>query len=254
MSQEHTSATFNRLTEIDAEAPTLIEGLPGHGLVAAIAVDMITRQLELELHGNIVSDEFPMVTSFQDGRVRDLVRIYAGDDPPVMTLQSDVALPGRAFTAISQCILEELAQEFERAIFLAGAPAETEDEIGDVFGVATSDTVESQLREADITLSAGTGLIGGITGALLSECYHAGVPAGVLVVKANPFLPDPAAARSVIENALEPLVRFDIDTTELEEQADEIRTQMEQIARYYRQMAEGLQPELEEPTGPNMYQ
>ncbi|QLG61857.1 proteasome assembly chaperone family protein [Halorarum salinum] len=254
MSQEPPSATFDRLTELEAEAPTLIEGLPGHGLVAAIATDMITRQLDLGHHGNVVSDDFPPVTSFQDGRVRELVRVYARDEPPVMTLQSDVALPGRAARALGRCILEDLAPEFDRAIFLAGSPAGTEEQVGDVFGVATTDAIESQLRGADIAPAEGSGLIGGITGALVSECYHADVPAAVLVVKANPYLPDPVAARSVIENALEPLVRFDIDTTELEEQADQIRTQMEQIARHYRQMAEAGRPELEEPTGPNMYQ
>jgi uncharacterized protein len=253
MSHEQSAVTFERLTEITAETPTLIEGLPGHGLVASIAVDQITRQLELDHHGNIVSDDFPPVTSFKDGRVRDPVRVYARDDPPVMTLQSDVELPGGSLDALSQCILEDLTEEFERAIFLAGAPAESDEEIGDVFGVATSDAIETQLREADIELGGGRGLIGGITGALVRACYHADVPAAVLVVKANPYLPDPAAARAVIEDALEPLVHFDIDTRELEEQADQIREQMDQIARRYQQMLEAS-AEPDEPVGPTMYQ
>lgn len=254
MSRENPSVTFDRLTELETEAPTLIEGLPGHGLVAAIATDMITRQLQLKHHGNVISEEFPPITSFDNGRVRDIVRVYARDEPSVMTLQSDVALPGTSFDALSQCILEDLAQEFERAIFLAGAPAETEDEIGDVYGVATSDAVEAQLREANIEPAEGPGLIGGVTGALVTACYHADVPAAVLVVRANPYLPDPAAARAVIENALKPLVHFDIDTTELEEQADQIRTRLEQIAQYYRQMPGARQPEAEEVEGPMMYQ
>jgi len=138
-------------------------------------------------------------------------------------------------------------------IFLAGAPAESEDRIGDVFGVATSDAVEAQLHDADIEPGEDVGLIGGITGALVNACYHADVPAAVLVVKANPYLPDPAAARSVIEDALEPLLDFDIDTTELEEQADQIRTRMEQIAQRYEQMLKAQQ-EPDEPMGPTMYQ
>jgi uncharacterized protein len=254
MPRQNPSVTFDRLTEFDADAPTLIEGLPGHGLVAAIAVDQITTQLQLEHHGNIVSEDFPPVTSFAHGRVRDPVRVYARDDPPVMTLQSDVALPGRSLDALSHCILNDLTREFDRAIFLAGAPAESDDEVGDVFGVATSDAVEAQLREAGIDPGEGLGLIGGITGALVTACYHADVPAAVLVVKANPYLPDPAAARSVIEDALEPLVDFDVDTTELEEQADQIRNQMEQIARRYREVLEGAQREAVEPAGPTMYQ
>ena len=255
MPQDRPSVTFERLTELHADGPTLIEGLPGHGLVAAIAVDQITRQLGLEHHGNIISEEFPLVASFKDGRVRDTVRVYARDDPPVMTLQSDLALPGRAFKPLSECILTDLTQELERAIFLAGAPAASKDQLGDVFGVATSDAVEEQLRAAGIELGEGVGLVGGITGALVKACYHADVPAAVLVVKANPYLPDPDAARSVIENALEPLVEFDIDTTELEEQADRIKTQMEQVAQRYQQMLEAQQQqEHPEPTGPTMYQ
>lgn len=254
MSTENPSATFDRLTDIEANAPTLIEGLPGHGLVAAIAVDQITNQLDLEHHGNIVSEDFPPVTSFKDGRVRDAVRVYARDEPAVMTLQSDVALPGHSFDALSQCILRDLTPEFERAVFLVGAPAQSESEVGDVFGVATSDAVEAQLREAGIEPGEGFGLIGGITGALVTACYHADVPAAVLVVKANPYLPDPTAARAVIENALEPLVDFDIDTTELEEQADQIRSQMEQIAQRYQQLAEEEMRGPAEPTGPTMYQ
>ena len=253
MSRESPSVTFDRVSEINGDAPTLIEGLPGHGLVAAITVDVITRQLALEHHGNIVSEDFPPVTSFKDGRVRDLVRVYARDDPAVMTLQSDVALPGQAFKALSRCILDDLAQEFERAVFLAGAPAESEDQIGNVVGVGTTATIESQLRDAGIQPADGPGLIGGITGALVSKCHHADVPAAVLVVKANPYLPDPAAARSVIETALEPLVDFDIDTEELLDQADDIQRQKEQIARRFKQLQQQQGQQRQAPS-PSMYQ
>ncbi|WP_256301061.1 proteasome assembly chaperone family protein [Haloarchaeobius salinus] len=255
MPQHTPTATFQQFTDVATDEPYLIEGLPGHGLVAAIATDLVTRQLELEHHGSIVSDEFPSVAPFTEGRVQDLVRVYAGADPPVMTLQSAVALPGRAFGPLADCVLEDLAVEFDRAIFLTGAPAENEENIGEVFGVATTDEVEAELREADIPIADGFGLIGGITGALVSACHRADVPASVLVVKANPYLPDPAAAESVIENALEPLVDFDIDTTELAEQADEIRTQMEEVSRHYQQMmaSEGQEPP-DEPTGPTMFQ
>ncbi len=253
MSEASPTARFDRLTELETAAPpTLIEGLPGHGLVASIAVDQITKQLDLSHHGNIVSEAFPPVTSFRDGRVRDLVRVYAGA-PAVMTLQADVPLPDSAFEALGSCVLEELAGEFERAIFLAGAPAQAEAQIGDVTGVATTDAVEADLEAAGIELADGTGVIGGVTGALVAACHRADVPAAVLVVKAHPYVPDPSAARSVIETALEPLVEFDIDTTELAEQADRIQNQLQQMAQQYQQMSEeGETPAA--PTGPSMYQ
>jgi uncharacterized protein len=79
-------ATYEQLSDLRASTPTLVEGLPGIGLVASIAVDLITRQLGLEHHGNVVSEDFPPAVTFQDGLVHDLVRVYAGVDPDVLTL------------------------------------------------------------------------------------------------------------------------------------------------------------------------
>jgi uncharacterized protein len=235
---DDTPVTFDRLTDIAAESPTLIEGFPGFGLVAAIAVDQITTQLDLDHHGNIVSEAFPPVLSHRDGRARDLVRVYAGSDHDVMTLQSDLALPASAFEPLSRCVHEDLAAQFDRAIFLAGAPAQSEDDVGTVRAIATTEELEADLRDSGIEFAEGAGLVGGITGALASDCYHHDVPAAVLVVHADPYLPDPGAARSVIEDALEPLVDFDIDTSELEAQSNRIQQQMQQLAEQYRQTVE----------------
>ncbi|MFB6266849.1 MAG: proteasome assembly chaperone family protein [Halodesulfurarchaeum sp.] len=247
-------ATFEQLTTVDTRAPTLIEGLPGHGLVASIAVDQVTRQLDLDHHGNIYDESFPPVVTFEGGMVRDPVRVYAGADPPVMTLQSDLALPPQTFGPLAECVLTDLAEEFGRAIFLAGAPAESESNRGGVTGVATRPAIKEDLEAAGIELAGEPGLVGGVTGALVQKCYHAGVPAAVLIVKAHPYLPDPGAAQSVIEQALEPLVDFDIDTSELEKQAEEIQDRMQQIASQYQQMVEETESRPQEGGMPGMYQ
>jgi uncharacterized protein len=253
VSQETSSTRFEKTTELTAESPTLIEGLPGLGLVASIAVDQITEQLDLEQHGTIVSDDFPPVAAFDQGRVRDAVRVYAGENPAVMTLQSDVPIPPNAVESLSQCVLGDIAQEFDQAIFLAGAPAESESQIGEIVGVATTDRLEAELTDADITLANGSGVIGGVTGALLADCYYEDVPAAVLIVRSNPYIPDPGAARAVIEEALEPLVEFDIDTQELLEQAEEIQAQKQQIAEQLQQYQQ--QQQQDQQSGiPGMYQ
>lgn len=232
---EEPTVSFDRLTEPPSEPATLIEGLPGHGLVAAIAVDLVTRQLGLDHHGSLASERFPAVSSFADGRVRDPVRVYAGDEPPVMTLQSDIAFPESAYDALVEGVVDGVADELDRVVFLVGAPAETQAQIGDVSGIATTDEVAAALTDAGVALAEGNGLVGGATGALLGACYREGVPAAALVVRANPYIPDPRAAQAVVEDALEPLVDFDIDTTELEEEAHEIEGRLEQIAAQYRQ-------------------
>lgn len=244
------AASFDRRSDIEPPNPTLIEGLPGHGLVASIAVDQITTQLELDHIGSITAETFPPVVTFEDGVVGDLVRVYGGNDPAVMTLQSELALSRDSFEALSDCVLSDLASEFDRAIFLAGAPAESEEQLGNVHGIATTPALRDELREADIPIAEERGVVGGVTGALVRACYEGDVPAMLLIVRAHPRLPDPGAAVAVIEDALEPLVEFNIDTTELDERAEEIRTQMQQIAKQYEQ-ASGDEPG---PTSKGMYQ
>lgn len=252
MTSEH-STRFEQFTEPPTGAPTLVEGLPGLGMVASIAVDQITDQLGLTFHGSIRSDALPPGAAFQDGRVRDLVRVNAGGgDPPVMTLQSDLPIPPEAIDPLSRCVHAELEPEFERAIFLAGAPADSEEEIGDVVGVATDDEMEAALTDAGVPLAEEAGVIGGVTGGLLADCFHEDVPAAVLVVSSNPYIPDPAAARAVIEDALEPLVDFDIDTSDLQEQAAEIQKQKEQIAKQLQQVQQ--QGQQSQPSVQGMYQ
>ena len=245
-------ATFERTADFDLDRPTLIEGLPGHGLVASIAVDQISEQLGLDFFGTLFDETFPQVVTFEDGMARDPVRIYAAQDPPILTLQSDLAIPYPAFKPLAEGLFGSV-DGFERAIFLAGAPAQSESERGAVMGVATTEEMRENLQRAGIDLAADPGVIGGVTGALAQACHHEGIPTAVLIVKSHPYLPDPGAAQQLIENALEPLVDFDIDTAELEKQAAEIQERMQQIAAQYEQLVESEKP-YPDSGMPGMYQ
>ncbi|WP_290812322.1 proteasome assembly chaperone family protein [Halovivax sp.] len=238
MSDQRPSTSFEQLAEVSADSPTLIEGLPGHGLVASIAVDLLRDQLDLGHCGNITSEAFPPVVTFDDGLVRDLVRVYGCGHPAVMTLESDMAIPQRAFEPLGRCVIEEVAGEIGRAIFIAGAPAQSEEALGEVSAVATTEAIRDELREADVPIADQRGLVGGVTGALVRQCYQDDVPAALLVVKAHPQLPDPQAAKAVVETALEPLVDFEVDTTPLDEKAEEIQQRMEQIASQYQEQVQ----------------
>lgn len=246
MPRTRAAARFERRAEVSAESPTLIVGMPENGVVGSIAVDQITRQLDLELKGNIVSESFPSVTTFGEGYVRDLVRVYAGTAPPVVVPQCDVALFGDAIADLAACIVHDLAADYQRAIVLAGVPAQTEEEVGEVTCIVTDDEATRDVEAAGIPLDPSNGFLSGTSGAVVNDCYHADVPTIALVVKAHPFLPDPEAASAVIDEALEPLVDFDIDTRALKEEADDIRKQMEQVAQYFEQRHRGGDSESSE--------
>lgn len=236
MAPDTPPAHFEQESPLPGDSPTLVEGLPGRGMVASIAVDQLTDQLGLAYHGSLQSPAFSPVAAFNAGRIREPVRVNAGADPAVMTLESDVPIPEAGIAPLRKCVQDDLAETFDRAIFLVGAPAQTEEDRGEVSGAATTEGVEADLDRAGIDLAEDAGAIGGVTGALVAGCFRANVPAAVLIVRCDPRLPDPEAARSVIESALKPLVEFDIDTSELAEQAEQIQQQKQQLAAQLQQM------------------
>lgn len=233
------TCSFERTKAIDADSPTLIEGLPGLGLVAPIAVDQVRNALGLEEVGHLRSEGFPPVASFQDGLVEEAIRVYGTDEPPLLTLHSSVPVPEEAVSPLADCVLQDLAPEFGQAIFLVGAPAREQAEMGEVSGVATTPGQRERLQDAGIELAGEAGAIGGPTGGLLHACHRSGVPAVALIVRCRPQIPDPGAARSVIEDGLERLVDFDLDTRDLEERDEEIQQQMQQVAEHVQQAQAG---------------
>ena len=90
---------------------------------------------------------------------------------------------------------------------------------------------------------------GGVT-----QFFHAGVPTAVLLVKTDvdPFVPDPLGAKALIDEALEPLVDFSIDTSSLEDRAEAIREAKQQTAAQFTQLSDGSN--FSEPTNGVMYQ
>ncbi len=228
-------AIFEKLRDVKAESPVLIEGLPGLGLVASIATTHIKNKLDLNQYGNIRCGSLPPVASFNNGKIRETIRVYSGTDPDIMTLQGDIPITSSSIKPLSNCILNDLSKEFSQAVFLTGTPAESKEEIGDIFWVVTDDKMEDKLSEKNFELVEGTGNVGGITGSLLLKCYRNNISSCCMVVKVNPFMPDLKAAISAIENGLEPLLEFDIDTSELEERSEEIKNKKQQIAKQLKQ-------------------
>jgi len=106
-----------------------------------------------------------------------------------MTLQSNLALPPSAFKPLSRCV-HEAGQRVRSGISLAGAPAQSEEDIGTVKAITTAEELEADIRTPGSSWPRARAW-SGVTGALANDCYHNDVPAAVLVVHANPYLPDP---------------------------------------------------------------
>ena len=221
-------------SELDLDSPTLVEGLPGIGLVGKIATDHLVDTLDMTYVASVDCASIPQVTIYDEGarHVLPPVRIYANESEDVLALQSDVPIPRGGGDEFAECITAWLQDNDVTPLYLSGLP-QADYEPGDVpevFGIGTGDAV-ARLDDLDVGRPPERGIVGGPTGALINRAGEYGLDAIGLVVDSDPQFPDPAAAKHLIQDAIEPLSGVDVSTEDLVEHAEDIRDQKEQFAQ-----------------------
>jgi len=227
--------------DISLDSPTLIEGLPGVGLVGKIAADHLVDVYDMEYYASAHCEGLPEIAVYDtdDPQVRPPVRLYADEERDLLVLQSDAPISPSGAKEFAGCMVGWFEANDATPIYLSGRPAE-KDGVPNVYGVSTGDGA-AMLEGADVDLPSENGAITGPTGALIHESQRVGLTGIGLIVEADQRFPDPEAARALLQTAISPLADFEIDTEALVEQAEE-------IGRAKAQLAQQLQENQEEST------
>jgi uncharacterized protein len=223
---------------VDLGSPTLIEGLPGVGLVGKLAADHLVEQFEMTHHASCHCEGIPQVAAYADDErsVRPPVRIYADEARDLLVLQSDVPVSPAAAGDFAGCVTGWLVDNDVTPVYLSGI-AQEKDGVPSLYGVGTGDAADL-LVEHDIPAPSESGMVSGPTGALVAEADQQGLDGLCLVVQANANFPDPEAARVLLTEAIEPIAEIEVDTEKLVEQADRIGQAREQLAQQMQQAQE----------------
>ncbi|MBX0285968.1 proteasome assembly chaperone family protein [Haloarcula salinisoli] len=224
--------------DIELDAPTLVEGLPGVGLVGKLAADHLVEAFDMVHYGTARCEGLPEIAVYSDGEpdVRGPVRLYADPERDLLVLQSDAPVSPEAAESFAGCMVEWFRSEDVTPLFLSGMPAERNDEPS-LYGIATGDGA-GLLAEADVPTPTESGAITGPTGALVHEAQRVGLTGVGLVVEADPQFPDPEAAGALLEAGVGPLTGVEVDTATLADQAEEIRQAKAQLAQQMQQGGE----------------
>jgi uncharacterized protein len=219
----------------DLDEPTLVEGLPGVGLVGKIAVDHLVDTLEMEYYAACHCDGLARAAAYDEGdrALRPPVRIYADQSRDLLALQSDVPVSPDDAPEFSTCLMGWLADTGGMAVCLSGLPQDRGDQ-PNLYGVGVGDG-RSMLDRLGVDAPAESGLISGPTGALLAEALEQNLDAVGLIVEANKQFPDPRAARVILEEAIAGVAGPDVETARLADQAEEIAAAREKLARQMQQ-------------------
>ncbi|MFC6836481.1 proteasome assembly chaperone family protein [Halomarina ordinaria] len=226
--------------DISLSNPTLVEGLPGVGLVGKIAADHLVETLDMTYYGAVHCDGLPRVAVYHgdSSELKPPVRLYADEERDLLVLQSDVPVSPQNATDFASCITGWLTDNDVTPLFLSGLPTEKDDDVPAVYGIATGDG-DALLDEAGIVPPVESGLVSGPTGALLYEAGRHELTGVGLIVEADAQFPDPEAARAILENGVKPLVDVEVNTEELVDQAEDIREARERLAQRMQQAEEG---------------
>jgi len=226
--------------DVALDEPTLVEGLPGVGLVGKLAADHLIETFEMVHYADVHCEGLPPVTTYATGD-RELatpVRLYADPARDLLVLQSDVPVSPGAALEFADCLGGWSVDAEVTALYLSGIGREREEGVTpELYGVGTGDGSE-RLGAVDIDPPTEPGLISGPTGALLNHALRTDATAIGLVVEATPRFPDPEAAAHLLDAGIGPLLDVEIPVAELTEHAAEIRQAKQRLAEQMRNAEE----------------
>lgn len=229
---------IKELKSITANNPILIEGLPGLGLVGKIAMRYLIKQLNAEKFAYLYSPHFPyFVLVNKKGRVR-LLRgtFYFAKDPHGL---NDVIL----FTGDSQSQTIEGQYEIAEAMLsfakqrnvqtivtIGGYRMETKDKPKVIIAGTNQEILDKALNAGAIVSPIGSPIVG-TAGLILGLARFKKIDALCLLGETRGYLPDPLAARSVIE-VLKSMFSLNIDLSSINQdidKTDKMITKLQQI-------------------------
>lgn len=218
--------------DVELDAPMLVEGLPGVGLVGKIVADHLIRTFEMDYYAGVHCEGVPQAAVYrgESSRIRPPVRLHADAERNLLVLQSDVPVSPSKATDFAACVTSWLEANDVTPLYLSGLPKDDPEDIGELYGVYTGNG-EGLLDEAGIVPPAEGGLVSGPTGALLYHAALSNLDSVGLIAETNPQFPDPEAARIIIKHGIEPIIDIGVETDALVEQAEEIQNAREQLAK-----------------------
>ena len=218
--------------DIELDSPTLVEGMPGVGLVGKIATDYLIDDFDMRYYASVSCEGLPRISVYHpdDRASHPPVRLYADPDRDLLALQSEVPVSAESATSFATCVTGFLERNDVTPIYLSGRPAEKDGTPPNLYGVSTGGA-GARLDELGISVPDEHGAIAGPTGALLAEADDVGLDSYGLVVGCSPQFPDPEAASVLLTEGIGPLGGFEIDVSTLVDRAEEIQDTRQQLAQ-----------------------
>jgi uncharacterized protein (TIGR00162 family) len=215
---------IKELTKVDLNNPILIEGLPGLGLVGKIATRYLVKRLKAEKFAYLYSPHFPyFVLVNKKGSVRLLrgtfyfwknksgksdVILFTGDSQ-AQTIEGQYEISDRLLDFARKCNVKLI-------VTIGGYRMEAKEKPKVVAASTNMELLNAALKAGAIVSPMGSPIVG-TAGLILGLARFRKIDALCLLGETRGYLPDPKAAKSVLE-VLRTLLGIDVDLAGLDEE------------------------------------
>ncbi|MEM3565487.1 MAG: proteasome assembly chaperone family protein [Candidatus Bathyarchaeia archaeon] len=196
---------IRELAKAELKNPILVEGLPGLGLVGKIATRYLIKQLKAQKLAYLYSPHFPyFVLVSKKGSVRLLRGTFYfwkndnGENDLILFTGDSQAQTIEGQYEISNSILD-FAQKHGVKLVITIGGYRVETEKPKVVAAATSQTLLNRALQANAVISPMGSPIVGTAGLILGLAPFRKIEALCLLGETRGYLPDPKAAKSVLE-------------------------------------------------------
>ncbi len=237
---------------VELNEPILVEGLPGLGLVGKIAIRYLTKQLKAERFASLYSPHFPyFVLVSRKGSVRLLSGTFyswkdkKGKSDLILFTGDSQAQTIEGQYEISDRILNYCEKRGVKLVITIGGYRMEARGKPKVVVAATNQEFLNMAVSAGGTVSPSGSPIVGTAGLILGMAHFRKIDAICLLGETRGYLPDPNAAKSVLE-VLRSMFRFDIDLAGLDEEiakAEKMVTRLQRIEEKRALQAEEVRKE-----------
>ena len=255
-----TIRTISDINNLQKNKSILIAGFPGPGLVGSISTSYIIEKLNMHQIACVESEYISPGVIYVDGKLRHPFRLYANEEGNVCVIVCEAPIMINGIHSVLNTVMDwAIKNAIQEVLVLDGIAVQgipRSDRQTIILGSTEMDenikninnndkdngsiSTNQQSKPSNFNRDAiedsskkYTTFIGGIAGGLLSACLSYQIPCAAILVPSSSGIPDPEGAAILIEsyNSIIKNENLKINSTQLKEQGQILKKQLEQIIK-----------------------